>query len=205
MKTLLMEITKDINIHARWLNSLSYLEYRGFRKIARSQKTEDIDEDLLTHAMEEVRHALFFKKLSIKIGGSKFSSYEKETLFNESAIKTYFYDLDWGIADLCAQYGVQDKKSLYHIVTWLIEERAMQVYQKYEEALNIRSLDISLRPIIADEARHLDGVRNLAPSIFLNDKIKIENLVHFEEGCFKKLWYEFYLHLEMDISIENLK
>lgn len=202
MKNLLLKIVKDKNAHARWLNSLSYLEYRGFRKIARSQNTEDIDEDLLSHAMEEVRHALFFKKLAIKVGGSSFSYYKTETLLSEAAIKSYFYELDLNTAKLCARTGHSDKKSIYHCVTWLIEERAMQVYQEYDLTLKTQKFDFSLRPVLIDEIRHLDGVRNLVPRFFTNEKIKLESLFEIEAVCFKKLLAAFYAQLKITSTTE---
>jgi len=37
LKVLVDRIVVDPNLHARWINTFSYLEYIGFRKIVKSQ------------------------------------------------------------------------------------------------------------------------------------------------------------------------
>ena len=71
-------VMQDDHIHARWLNTFSFLEYIGFRKIVKSQRAEVLNRSLLVHALEEGRHALLLKKLAVKLGGSKFDFYRPE-------------------------------------------------------------------------------------------------------------------------------
>ncbi len=40
LEALVDRIVADPALHARWLNTFSYLEYVGFRKIVKSQKAE---------------------------------------------------------------------------------------------------------------------------------------------------------------------
>jgi len=140
--------------HACFLNSLSYLEYRGARKIARALRTEDIDPEVLKHAFEESRHALYFKSLALKLGGPDFRRYESHSLFAASAVKTYFYQLD----RMVGRYS-PDPKTSYTWTTWLVEERAMEVYSLYDRLLAERHSEISLAPVLKDEAQHLEFVR----------------------------------------------
>ena len=55
---------RNPNLHARWLNMFSYLEYIGFRKIVKSQGAENLSLETLGHAVEEGRHALMLKKFA---------------------------------------------------------------------------------------------------------------------------------------------
>lgn len=185
IKKFLTRLTQNSDTHARWLNSLSYLEYRGFRKIVRSQRTQDIDEDILVHSMEEVRHALFFKKLAVKVGGSKFSTYAANNLLAESILKSYFYELDNIGSAMCHQLDTKcDQKKLYRLITWIVEERAMGVYRLYEEVLREQGFDFTLRPVLVDESRHLEEVQGQAAQ--LEDKGK--SLLALEERYFRRMW-----------------
>src|ERR1700730_12813184 len=71
LEDLIGAIVPDPALHARWLNTFSYLEYVGFRKIVKSQLAEVLAAAILGHACEEGRHALGLKKLAIKLGGAQ--------------------------------------------------------------------------------------------------------------------------------------
>jgi hypothetical protein len=75
LESLVDKIVADQVLHARWLNTFSYLEYVGFRKIVKSQKAEALTAAILGHACEEGRHALGLKKLALRLGGAEFDSY----------------------------------------------------------------------------------------------------------------------------------
>ena len=58
LESLIGAVVADRALHARWLNTFSYLEYVGFRKIVKSQRAEGLTAAILGHACEEARHAL---------------------------------------------------------------------------------------------------------------------------------------------------
>ena len=64
-------------LHAKFLNTLSFLEYTGARKIVKSQDAEDIDMEKLSHMAEEIRHALMFKRFSNKVSPNQLGYDEK--------------------------------------------------------------------------------------------------------------------------------
>lgn len=142
-------------VHAAFLNSLSYLEYRGARKIARALSSADIDPEVLQHAYEESRHALYFKSLALKIGGADFRAYEDRTLLSAAAVKTYFHRLDHAVGRI-ARLGAKDR---YLWTTWLVEERALEIYTLYDSLLAQAKPEIRLTSVLKDEAHHLDFVR----------------------------------------------
>jgi hypothetical protein len=94
LEDLIGAIAADPALHARWLNTLSYLEYVGFRKIVKSQRAEVLTAAILGHACEEGRHALGLKKLAIKLGGVQFDSYAPAVLLCSEEAAAYFQDLD---------------------------------------------------------------------------------------------------------------
>ncbi len=182
-------IVQDKDLHARWLNSLSYLEYRGFRKIARSQSTEDMTLEVLLHASEEVRHALFFKRLAIKVGGSPFNSYQESLLLGGPAVKAYFYELDGGAHTFLQSLPSEKLKSaVYCIVTWLVEERAMSLYRQYEEVLREGPSDFSLLSILREEKNHLEEMVAASEKIFSAFGFSSAPLRALEEKCFQAAW-----------------
>jgi hypothetical protein len=90
----LAKILDDPNLHASWLNTFSYLEYVGFRKIVKSQASDSMSLETLGHAVEEGRHALRLKRLAVKVGGVAFDSYRAEKLLCGDAAEAYFQKLD---------------------------------------------------------------------------------------------------------------
>lgn len=160
MKEILTQIVQNQLLHARWLNSLSYLEYRGARKILRSQKTEAIDVTLLQHISEEVKHALFFKKLAMRVGGPEFQKFSDETMLASPVLKSYFFHLDKdGTQAALMQNQELGEKNKYELITWLVEERALKVYREYDKVLKQFESDISIEPVLREEENHLSTVR----------------------------------------------
>jgi rubrerythrin len=180
----LKQVLLNQETHAKWLNCLSYLEYRGARKIMRTLKTLDMNEEILKHAMEEIRHAFFFKNLAIKLGGEKYSYYSDETLLAPKAIKDYFYKLDFAADSVVPK--TESKLEVYRFVTWLIEERAISVYQKYETLLKDSEFKISLKPILLEESYHLKEVKSRFHSQLYSQNINIKWVVQLEEQLFEK-------------------
>lgn len=188
MKSFLEAVTINTHTHARWLNSLSYLEYRGFRKIARALETQDINTEILSHVMEEARHALYFKKLAIKVGGKTFDSYENSLLLSPQALRKYYFNLDFEINQtLKTIQTISHRKAVYQFVTWLIEVRAMKLYQCYSEILMKHGFSFSLNPILSDEMRHLEEVSAEATKVLLQSNINPNLFASIEEKHFEEL------------------
>ncbi len=189
-------IIQNRDLHGKWLNSLSYLEYRGVRKILRSLRTEDYDVTVLTHVFEEARHALFFKKLALKVGGSSFDNYRPENMISPENIKAYFYHLDrCGTSELKEGPLGLAQENIYELMTWVIEERALEVYREYEALLRKNNSDISIEPVLKDEINHLGKVKKTA------DKIghRAEPLLALESGLFQDLW----MGLEKELNLQG--
>jgi hypothetical protein len=87
LENLLDRMVADPSLHARWLNTFSYLEYVGFRKIEKSERAETLTAAVLGRACEEGRHALRLKTLAIKLGGAGCDSYLPEVLLRRGSRK----------------------------------------------------------------------------------------------------------------------
>jgi hypothetical protein len=153
------QIVADTALHARWLNTFSYLEYVGFRKIVKSQRAEVLTAAILGHACEEGRHALGLKKLAIKLGGAKFDSYAPDALICGEEAESYFQDLDRFCDEAFADRLAEERAKLaYCYVTWLVERRALDVYGIYKHALGDSEIARKLGGLLAEETKHLADV-----------------------------------------------
>src|SRR6188474_947111 len=68
-RRLLDRIVVDAPLHARFVNTLSRLEYVGVRKILKSRRSEHIGLDGLQHILDEAVHALRLKKAAVALAG----------------------------------------------------------------------------------------------------------------------------------------
>ncbi len=159
LKAVIDIVVQDDHLHARWLNTFSFLEYIGFRKIVKSQRAEVLNRSLLMHALEEGRHALLLKKLAVKLAGPAFDFYTPETMLCTDAAKTYFQELDHGCDEKFADRSdLERAKLVYLYVTWLVERRALDVYGLYHKVLGDSEVAPKLRALLAEEVGHLRAV-----------------------------------------------
>ncbi|HEY8270010.1 MAG TPA: hypothetical protein VIG33_03925 [Pseudobdellovibrionaceae bacterium] len=182
-------IVDNPRIHACWLNSLSYLEYRGFRKIIRSRTTKEISLQILIHSAEEVRHSVFFKRQAVKIGGNDFIHFAEESLLASQALKNYFYKID--ARTMAAIEGVQGSllsEAAYSVITWLVETRALSLYEEYEKILRASSAQFSLSSILREESLHLKEIGISAARFLLEQGFDLQFIAAIEKSEFEKLW-----------------
>ena len=179
------KIVGDNYKHALWLNAVSYLEYRGFRKIARSQQTDDMNLELLLHSMEEVRHAVFFKRKAIDLGGDEFQSYDVKRLLGGVAPKKYFFDLDADVFAMISRHdSVELHKAAYVLISYLIETRAMSVYENYNAVLKQTQAAFNLDAIIKEEESHLNDMIEASKSVLLKYDVTMQSLEVLESNAF---------------------
>ncbi len=145
----LAQVLRDDALHCRWLNTLSYLEYVGARKIMKSQHEDDVDEQVLEHMVEELHHAHFLKKTMRKIFGQPNSTYDGTSMLAKPAAKNYLQAID----SLCVHYA-RDARAAYVLTSFVVETRALLVYTAYEEILSATKR-FRVASILAQETRHL--------------------------------------------------
>ncbi len=170
----------DVPLQARFLNTLSMLEYVGARKILKSQPEEGMSLMLLTHAAEELRHAKALKGLSERLGGTSGTGYGAgETLCGTEA-RAYFQTLDDRVA---ARVGALSRLA-YLYETLLIEERALRVYPKLMEAFRSPWVEAVGRGILAEEDRHLEEIQRALASDDASHLDRLAALRADEESLF---------------------
>jgi hypothetical protein len=158
-ETLVARVVADPQLHARWVNTFSFLEYVGFRKIVKSQRAETLSAEVLAHALEEGRHAMSLKKLALKIGGKAFDSYAPEALLCGEEAEGYFQTLDHTCDEALQDQSEEQRAALVYLyVTWLVEIRALEVYSIYGKAIAPFGGAQGLDGLLAEETQHLSRV-----------------------------------------------
>ncbi|AYZ35748.1 hypothetical protein H3Z85_19110 [Chryseobacterium indologenes] len=157
---LLKRIVQEGNTHAKWLNTLSFMENAGARKISKCEHPVLVSQIQLKHAAEEHRHAYYLKKQIGKIDPELCKTYESKELLAPVATRQYLHSLDIKACKYLQQaFGLTKedlKYAAYLFVTYAIEVRADELYPVYQEILTEESSKIMVKSIILEEEGHLE-------------------------------------------------
>lgn len=184
----LTELVRVSDKHARFVNTLSMLEYMGARKIFKSQRADSVSISLLYHAADEIRHARLLKRSALRMSDGNLDSYKEEHLLCGSAARKYFQTVD----HLSESQEVQLTSPLrYALTTHLVERRVLKIYPMYEAILARESQFCAQHAVIGailkDEERHMDQVsQRLLQDAHISKK-DLERLSAIEETEFYEL------------------
>lgn len=181
IKTKLAAIVRDPRLHGLWLNTLSYLENCGAKKIARCEHPTKVRELMLKHASEEFRHAYYLKKQLSKITIFH-EDYSVKSLLGHWKALHYLNKLDLQVLRYLIDQKIQPslhKSYCYLLVTYVLECRAGELYPLYHECLKSVSSPIRVHAIILEEQEHLNEMvleilANHIPYGFIEDIFQIE-------------------------------
>lgn len=158
--TTINTIVNNPSIHAKWLNTLSFMENAGARKISASEDKENVNLIVLKHAAEEHRHAYYLKKQIAKLGENLCPTYHNQYLIAPASSKYYLAVLDVMVCKyLKKQLGLTGAKlkfTAYLFVTYAIEVRADELYPIYQNALDNAQCKVTVKSIILEEEGHLE-------------------------------------------------
>ncbi len=154
---LLRQIVSHSALHGRWLNTLSYLENCGARKIASCEHPTAVKEEMLKHAAEEFRHAFYLKTQLTRIEQS-YEDYRLVDLLGGWAAYHYLSALDLYTSRYLRRLGHSlptTRELSYLLVTYAIELRAGELYPIYQAALRDVMSKVQVQSIVLEEKEHL--------------------------------------------------
>jgi hypothetical protein len=187
LEPLLIKIISSPSLHAKWLNTLSYLENCGARKIARCEHPTQVKEEMLKHAAEEFRHAYYLKQQIKKLSQDNFDSYRKENLLGSTSSLHYLHALDIAASRFLKKTtGLQggDLKNIaYLLVTYVIELRASFLYPAYETCLKKLGSPVHVKSIVLEEEEHLLDMQRELTAI-PQGLVYASHLIYFESELF---------------------
>ncbi len=160
---LLIKIVQNDILHAKWLNTLSYLENCGARKIAACEHPTLVKEEMLKHASEEFRHCHYLKWQIKRVSLSFFPNYCPSSILGGITTLQYLNKLDLFISRFLIKECMLDKRSVkkiaYLLVTYAIEVRAQKFYPIYEAVLRKHRSKVHVKSILLEEEEHLDEMQ----------------------------------------------
>lgn len=160
MKAIIQQIVETDQLHAKWLNTLSFMENAGARKISACEDRVSCNLMQLKHAAEEHRHAYYLKKQIQKLPVKGFAFYEAQDLLAAKHTQYFLHSLDIQACRYLKQHFDLDAKALkyaaYLFVTYAIEVRADELYPIYQEQLTAQGSRVMVKSIILEEEGHLE-------------------------------------------------
>lgn len=157
---LLEHIVKNDRSHAQFLNTLSFMENAGARKISHCEDPITVTLLQLKHAAEEHRHAYYLKKQILKLNNNWCLTYQSSELLAAVSTKQYLNQLDSKACRFLKKHyqltSSQLKHAAYLFVTYAIEVRADALYPIYQEVLTRLQSRVMVKSIILEEAGHLE-------------------------------------------------
>ncbi len=183
---ILPALLTDTFFHAKWLNTLSYLENCGARKIARSEHPQNVSRQMLKHAAEEFRHAFYLKQqISTKLG-LFLPTYQVDAVWGGMATLRYLDRLETRICRLVGKSC--HPMAIYFLVTYAIELRASEIYPLYQALLSQGKSPVSVRSILLEEKGHLEEMREQIAALRIDEQIV--GAVCQAEGMLCQKWIE---------------
>lgn len=182
---ILEKAVSDNSLHARFLNTLSYLEYIGSRKMIKSLSSEILNKSFLSHINEEIRHSLFLKSLAQKLAKKSLSYKAKEMIAGSSA-SHYFQEVD----HYSLKFAFSKPLLNYLYTTYAVEQRALVFYSLYDELLQKKYFSFSLRSLLNDEKEHLQDVEQKIKTLDPFWENHIDEITEFEHQKYFSLLIE---------------
>lgn len=162
LKNFLSTVCEAESSEARWLQTLSLLEYMGARKIGRSVAAHYPPAEVLDHWADETRHAAVLARLAASSGGDAPEPFQRE------ATKAYFQAIDQRLCDALASRAETGSEAWrgpylsYLVVTSVVERRAMMVYPLYRAVTQRDDVRAQLSQLITEEQAHRTTIERLA-------------------------------------------
>lgn len=200
IRELINPIVKDSVLHGLWLNTLSYLENCGARKIASCEHPTAVKEEMLKHASEEFRHAFYLKKQLTRID-QHYEDYRRSYLLGGWAAYHYLNALDLHASRYLNMLGMNFlgvRQHAYLLVTYAIELRAGELYPLYQTSLKQHRSNIQVQSILLEEKEHLQEMEDELSRV-PDASTYIESICQIEANLFEK-WL---VACHLDVSLEN--
>jgi hypothetical protein len=188
---LLTRIIADAGVHARFVNTLSRMEYVGVRKMLKSRRAEHLDLDGIQHILDETVHALRLKKAATALAGrqvGQVKTFSDGDTLAGAAGEGYLQALDHRAE---AQLGdlpeAARAEANYLLTSAAIEVRAQVFYPIYDQQLQALGAGFSVAAISKDEDRHLAEMAGGLARQLGDWRPRLEPVLAAEEALFGQL------------------
>lgn len=204
IKECIVLIVQEPKLHGLWVNTLSYLENCGARKIASCEHPTAVKEEMLKHASEEFRHAFYLKKQLTRIN-QHYDDYRLPYLLGKWDAYHYLDALDLYTCRYLSDSGMpflQVKELAYLLVTYAIELRAAELYPLYQKTLKQYQSKIQVQSILLEEKEHLEEMQEQLSHI-AHAPTYMEHICRIEADLFKKFLSTCYRECQHALNKKN--
>lgn len=188
LTSVLENIVNDNVLHSKWLNTLSYMENAGAKKISASEHKEEVTLLILKHAAEEHRHAYYLKKQLAKLDENLCKTYSNAELLAPNHTKYYLNTLDVQVCRYLKDHfklsGYDLKFAAYLFVTYAIEVRADELYPIYQDVLTAKESRVTVKSIILEEEGHLEEMLNQLKEFSPDWEKHAQEIIQIEQQMF---------------------
>ncbi len=202
LSLIIEKIVSDLTLHSKWLNTLSYMENAGARKISAAEHKEEVTLLILKHAAEEHRHAYYLKKQLAKLDENLCRTYNNHELLVPKHTRFYLNTLDVKVCRYLKKHfnlsGAKLKFAAYLFVTYAIEVRADELYPIYQEVLTAKESKVTVKSIILEEEGHLEEMLNQLSEFSTDWEKHAQEIVQIEQIMFEN--WMITLQGELDIN-----
>lgn len=185
---LINKIVASPALHAKWLNSLSFMENAGARKISKYEDPVKTNIIVLKHAAEEARHAYYLKKQIEKLAPTGYPDYSYEYLLAPLTSTQYLYRLDVAACRYIKTKLGFAGRELFHgaylLVTYAIEVRADHLYGVYQQALTDHKSKVNVKSIITEEEGHLAEMTKMLQDFHPEWETLANDIITTEQALF---------------------
>ncbi|QQR45021.1 hypothetical protein JKA73_02420 [Myxococcus xanthus] len=180
IQAVLRQLAQAPELEARWLHTLSLMEFIGARKISRTVADRHPSLEVLGHLSDETRHAFAFKRLSEEVAGGEIT-----TFLCPEAAGRYFQALDHELATWAtAHTGKPDVYLHYLLTTTTIERRAMVLYPLYKAASRNASVREELGRVVTEEQGHHRTIEDACVERLVAVGASLDEALALEERLF---------------------
>jgi len=189
----LATMVQDPSRHARWMNTLAYLEHVGGRKMFQRIPPAYFDSEVLEHAAEEACHAVYLMQQRDKLGSAHAAGFHQNALVGGRLSRRYLDRLELKISrflrDVLHLKAHKLKYGAYLLISYAIEKRAMQVYSVYDGVLKEQGSPVQIRAIIKDEVGHLAQMERKIQETFSAAHDIQQQVCHIENELYQE-WFK---------------
>lgn len=188
LASLIQQMVEKPQLHARWLNTLSFMENAGARKISACEHVEQVSLIQLKHAAEEHRHAYYLKKQIGRLDVTLCSGYRADELLAAVPTRHFLNQLDVRACKYLKKHFLLTpatvKYAAYLFVTYAIELRADWLYPVYQEVLTRNRQKVMVKSIILEEEGHLAEMISQLKSFSSDWELHAAAIVQIEQQLF---------------------
>lgn len=180
IQAVLRQLSQTPEVEARWLNTLSLLEFIGARKISRTVADRHPSLEVLGHLADETRHAFTFKNLACAVAGGEVTDF-----LCAAEAATWFQSLDRELAAWATSFtGAPDVHLHYLLTTAVVERRAMVLYPLYKAASRDARVREELGRVVVEEQGHRRSIEDACMARLAAVGATLEPALALEERLF---------------------